>query len=105
MRPALYNKDEVGEALMNDSCSPGIIPPFFSRFLFPVMPNLDNLRDIVLDAFSLAFVSSSLLVFLGKKIANFHNYNVNSNQVGRQAFLLLSLTRKSLYSNLSLLLT
>nr|XP_019594381.1 PREDICTED: testis anion transporter 1 isoform X5 [Rhinolophus sinicus] len=49
-------------------------------FLFPVMPDLNILPEIILQAFSLAFVSSSLLIFLGKKIANFHNYNVNSNQ-------------------------
>uniref|UniRef100_A0A671FZE7 Solute carrier family 26 member 8 n=1 Tax=Rhinolophus ferrumequinum TaxID=59479 RepID=A0A671FZE7_RHIFE len=49
-------------------------------FLLPVMPDLNILPEIILEAFSLAFVSSSLLIFLGKKIANFHNYNVNSNQ-------------------------
>ncbi|XP_058409951.1 testis anion transporter 1 isoform X1 [Diceros bicornis minor] len=49
-------------------------------FLFPVMPDLDILPEIILQAFSLAIVSSSLLIFLGKKIASFHNYNVNSNQ-------------------------
>ncbi|XP_016079157.1 PREDICTED: testis anion transporter 1 [Miniopterus natalensis] len=50
------------------------------RFLLPVTPDFRDLREIILDAFSLSLVSSSLLIFLGKKIANFHNYRVNSNQ-------------------------
>nr|KAF6363646.1 solute carrier family 26 member 8 [Pipistrellus kuhlii] len=49
-------------------------------FLFPVFPDMGNFQDVVVDAFSLALVSSSLLVFLGKKFASFHNYSVNSNQ-------------------------
>ncbi|KAK2508123.1 hypothetical protein MC885_021568, partial [Smutsia gigantea] len=49
-------------------------------FLFPVMPDLNILHKIILEAFSLALVSSSLLIFVGKKIASVHNYHVNSNQ-------------------------
>ncbi|XP_037002151.2 testis anion transporter 1 [Artibeus jamaicensis] len=49
-------------------------------FLYPVTPDFDILQEIILEAFFLALVSSSLLLFLGKKIASFHNYNVNSNQ-------------------------
>nr|XP_025846594.1 testis anion transporter 1 [Vulpes vulpes] len=49
-------------------------------FLFPVTPDLNILHELILEAFSLALVSSSLLIFLGKKIASYHNYHVNSNQ-------------------------
>uniref|UniRef100_A0A667GLN8 Solute carrier family 26 member 8 n=1 Tax=Lynx canadensis TaxID=61383 RepID=A0A667GLN8_LYNCA len=49
-------------------------------FLFPVMPDLNILPELILEAFSLALVSSSLLVFVGKKVASRHNYRVNSNQ-------------------------
>ncbi|XP_023402190.1 testis anion transporter 1 isoform X8 [Loxodonta africana] len=49
-------------------------------FLFPVIPDMDILSKVILQAISLALVSSSLLVFLGKKIAAVHNYRVNSNQ-------------------------
>ncbi|XP_027457380.2 testis anion transporter 1 isoform X2 [Zalophus californianus] len=49
-------------------------------FLFPVTPDLNILPELMLEAFSLALVSSSLLIFVGKKIANYHNYHVNSNQ-------------------------
>lgn len=85
-------KDGVREVLINDSCYLQIIPPFYSSFLFPETPDFSILTEVLLEAFSLALVSASLLVFLGKKIASFHNYEVNSNQVRGQAFLLLSLT-------------
>ncbi|XP_070101615.1 testis anion transporter 1 isoform X4 [Equus caballus] len=49
-------------------------------FVFPVTPDFKILPQIILEACSLALVSSSLLIFLGKKIASFHNYSVNSNQ-------------------------
>ncbi|XP_032196385.1 testis anion transporter 1 isoform X3 [Mustela erminea] len=49
-------------------------------FMFPVTPDLKILPELILEAFSLALVSSSLLIFLGKKIASYHNYYVNSNQ-------------------------
>lgn len=49
--------------------------------MFPVTPDLKFLPELILEAFSLALVSSSLLIFLGKKIASYHNYYVNSNQV------------------------
>lgn len=97
VRPALYDKDGVGEVPITHSCSPGIIPPFYSSFLFPVMPDLNILPEIIIQAFSLAFVSSSLLIFLGKKIANFHNYNVNSNQVRGQVFLFITSSDPSVF--------
>ncbi|XP_006860630.1 PREDICTED: testis anion transporter 1 [Chrysochloris asiatica] len=50
------------------------------RFLFPEIPNMNILHIIILQAFSLALVSSSLLIFLGRKISAIHNYDVNSNQ-------------------------
>ena len=53
---------------------------------------MSHFTEILVESFSLALVSSSLLIFLGRKIASFHNYNVNSNQVRGQAFLLLSQT-------------
>lgn len=87
-----YDKVGMGEMPVNDSCYLGIIPPFYSSFLFPVTPDMSNLTEVLLEAFSLALVSSSLLIFLGRKIASFHNYDVNSNQVRGQAFLLLSVT-------------
>ena len=87
-----YDKVGVGEMPINDSCYLRIIPPLYSSFLFPVTPDVSNLTEVLLEAFSLALVSSSLLIFLGRKIASFHNYDVNSNQVRGQAFLLLSLT-------------
>ncbi|XP_076773352.1 testis anion transporter 1 isoform X3 [Arvicanthis niloticus] len=49
-------------------------------FVFPETPELGVLSRIVLQAMSLALVSSFLLVSLGKKIANLHNYRINSNQ-------------------------
>ncbi|KAM9667412.1 LOW QUALITY PROTEIN: testis anion transporter 1 [Trichechus inunguis] len=49
-------------------------------FLFPVIPDMDILPKVILQGISLALVSSSLLIFLGKKIATIHNYRVNSNQ-------------------------
>ncbi|KAI4531267.1 hypothetical protein MG293_019125 [Ovis ammon polii] len=49
-------------------------------FLFPVTPDMSNLTEVLAESFSLALVSSFLLIFLGKKIASFHNYDVNSNQ-------------------------
>ena len=71
----------MGKEPINGSCFLGIIPPFYSSFLFPVMPDLNILPELILEAFSLALVSSSLLVFVGKKVASRHNYRVNSNQV------------------------
>ncbi|XP_012576021.1 PREDICTED: testis anion transporter 1 isoform X1 [Condylura cristata] len=72
---ALANK--VGMATENTRDIIEMIP---YSFLFPVTPDFSILPQIILEAISLALVSSSLLVFLGKKIASFHNYNVNSNQ-------------------------
>ncbi|XP_062451223.1 testis anion transporter 1 [Rhea pennata] len=50
------------------------------RFLPPTPPDLSNLNKIVFHAFSLAIVSYFLLVFVGKKYASLHNYNIASNQ-------------------------
>ncbi|ELW66131.1 Testis anion transporter 1 [Tupaia chinensis] len=49
-------------------------------FLFPTTPDFSILPEVVFQAISLSLVSSFLLIFLGKKIAALHNYNVNSNQ-------------------------
>ncbi|XP_036016412.1 testis anion transporter 1 isoform X3 [Mus musculus] len=49
-------------------------------FVFPENPEFGILSRVVLQALSLSFVSSFLLISLGKKIANFHNYRTNSNQ-------------------------
>ncbi|XP_004710873.1 testis anion transporter 1 isoform X1 [Echinops telfairi] len=49
-------------------------------FLFPGIPDMDLLSKIIFQAISLALVSSSLLIFLGKKFATAHKYKVNSNQ-------------------------
>ncbi|XP_006882236.1 PREDICTED: testis anion transporter 1 [Elephantulus edwardii] len=49
-------------------------------FQFPVIPDMNILGKVILQAISLALVSSALLIFLGKKISTMHNYNVNSNQ-------------------------
>ncbi|XP_049620757.1 testis anion transporter 1 [Suncus etruscus] len=50
------------------------------RYQLPVVPDLKVFPDIVIEAMSLAIVSSSLLIFMGKKFATFHNYKVNCNQ-------------------------
>lgn len=50
-------------------------------FVFPETPEFGILSRIVLQALSLSVVSSFLLISLGKKIANLHNYRTNSNQV------------------------
>ncbi|XP_025912363.1 testis anion transporter 1 isoform X1 [Apteryx rowi] len=50
------------------------------RFLPPTPPDLSNLNKIVFHAFSLAIVSYFLLVFVGKRYASLHNYNIASNQ-------------------------
>ncbi|MEJ1270971.1 solute carrier family 26 member 8 [Cricetulus griseus] len=50
-------------------------------FVFPETPDFGILPTIILQAISLSLVSSFLIVSLGKKIANLHNYRINSNQV------------------------
>ncbi|KAG6935396.1 solute carrier family 26 member 8, partial [Chelydra serpentina] len=50
------------------------------RFLPPTLPDLSNLSRIVAHAFSLAIVSYFLLIFVGKRYACIHNYNISSNQ-------------------------
>uniref|UniRef100_A0A8C8TL59 Solute carrier family 26, member 8 n=1 Tax=Peromyscus maniculatus bairdii TaxID=230844 RepID=A0A8C8TL59_PERMB len=49
-------------------------------FVFPETPEFGVLTRVILQAMSLSLVSSFLLVSLGKKIASFHNYRINSNQ-------------------------
>ncbi|XP_004590531.2 testis anion transporter 1 isoform X1 [Ochotona princeps] len=49
-------------------------------FLFPITPDVSELRRVFFQAISLALVSSFMLMFLGRKIASLHNYKVNSNQ-------------------------
>ncbi|XP_006983167.2 testis anion transporter 1 isoform X4 [Peromyscus maniculatus bairdii] len=49
-------------------------------FVFPETPEFGILTRVILQAMSLSLVSSFLLVSLGKKIASFHNYRINSNQ-------------------------
>ncbi|ERE87707.1 testis anion transporter 1 isoform X1 [Cricetulus griseus] len=49
-------------------------------FVFPETPDFGILPTIILQAISLSLVSSFLIVSLGKKIANLHNYRINSNQ-------------------------
>ncbi|XP_049746490.1 testis anion transporter 1 isoform X2 [Elephas maximus indicus] len=61
-------------------------------FLFPVIPDMDILSKVIFQAISLALVSSSLLVFLGKKIAAVHNYRVNSNQAVLAGVILSNVT-------------
>lgn len=61
--------------------TPAVIPLFCSSFVFPETPEFGILSRIVLQALSLSVVSSFLLISLGKKIANLHNYRTNSNQV------------------------
>ncbi|XP_023576200.1 testis anion transporter 1 isoform X2 [Octodon degus] len=49
-------------------------------FVFPSLPDFSLVHNVVLQSMSLSLVSSFLLIFLGKRIASFHNYRVNSNQ-------------------------
>ncbi|XP_048203833.1 testis anion transporter 1 isoform X2 [Perognathus longimembris pacificus] len=49
-------------------------------FIPPVTPDFSILSKIIFQAISLSLVSAFLLIFTGKKIANLHNYKVNSNQ-------------------------
>ncbi|XP_048203834.1 testis anion transporter 1 isoform X3 [Perognathus longimembris pacificus] len=62
-------------------------------FIPPVTPDFSILSKIIFQAISLSLVSAFLLIFTGKKIANLHNYKVNSNQfaslVGAGVMLLL----------------
>ncbi|KAM6182322.1 testis anion transporter 1 [Erethizon dorsatum] len=72
---ALANK--INMATENSRILVEMIP--FS-FVFPTLPDLSIVSDVVLQSISLSLVSSFLLIFLGKRIASFHNYRVNSNQ-------------------------
>ncbi|XP_021489171.1 testis anion transporter 1 [Meriones unguiculatus] len=49
-------------------------------FVLPETPEFGILHNIISQAISLSLVSAFLLISLGKKIARFHNYRVNSNQ-------------------------
>ncbi|XP_044286272.1 testis anion transporter 1 [Varanus komodoensis] len=50
------------------------------RFLHPTFPDLSKLSKIILHASSLAIVSYFLLIFVGKKYANIHNYHIRHTQ-------------------------
>ncbi|KAF7244513.1 Testis anion transporter 1, partial [Varanus komodoensis] len=51
------------------------------RFLHPTFPDLSKLSKIILHASSLAIVSYFLLIFVGKKYANIHNYHIRHTQL------------------------
>uniref|UniRef100_A0A8D0KFV2 Solute carrier family 26 member 8 n=1 Tax=Salvator merianae TaxID=96440 RepID=A0A8D0KFV2_SALMN len=55
-----------------------VMPPH--RFLHPTLPDFSKLSEIVLHATSLALVSYFLLIFVGKKYANIHNYHIRHTQ-------------------------
>nr|XP_042121781.1 testis anion transporter 1 isoform X2 [Peromyscus maniculatus bairdii] len=63
-------------------------------FVFPETPEFGVLTRVILQAMSLSLVSSFLLVSLGKKIASFHNYRINSNQEKSPTTLKVVLSRK-----------
>ncbi|POI35479.1 hypothetical protein CIB84_000768 [Bambusicola thoracicus] len=60
--------------------SSAVVSGIPQRFLPPTLPDLSNLRKIILHAFSLATISCFLLVFIGEKYALLHNYNISSSQ-------------------------
>ncbi|XP_062834372.1 testis anion transporter 1 isoform X3 [Anolis carolinensis] len=49
-------------------------------FLYPVLPDVSKWKNMALHASSLAIVSYFLLIFVGKKYANMHNYHVRHTQ-------------------------
>uniref|UniRef100_A0A6I8N1L5 STAS domain-containing protein n=1 Tax=Ornithorhynchus anatinus TaxID=9258 RepID=A0A6I8N1L5_ORNAN len=51
-----------------------------SSFLNPAVPDMTLLNSVIVNAFSLAIVSYFLLIFVGRRFASFHNYNINCNQ-------------------------
>ncbi|XP_066217535.1 testis anion transporter 1 [Saccopteryx leptura] len=65
---------------MATETSQAIIDMIPYSFLFPEAPDFQLLPKVLLEAFSLAFVSTALLIFVGRKTASAHNYKVNSNQ-------------------------
>ncbi|XP_016848736.2 testis anion transporter 1 isoform X2 [Anolis carolinensis] len=50
-------------------------------FLYPVLPDVSKWKNMALHASSLAIVSYFLLIFVGKKYANMHNYHVRHTQL------------------------
>ncbi|XP_036022902.1 testis anion transporter 1 [Onychomys torridus] len=69
--------NKISMATENSKMLVNMIP---YSFLFPETPEFGILTKVILQAMSLSLVSSFLLISLGKKIANFHNYRINSNQ-------------------------
>ncbi|XP_052600382.1 testis anion transporter 1 isoform X6 [Peromyscus californicus insignis] len=69
--------NKISMATENSKMLVNMIP---YSFVFPETPEFGILTRVILQAMSLSLVSSFLLVSLGKKIANFHNYRINSNQ-------------------------
>ncbi|XP_031820847.1 testis anion transporter 1 isoform X5 [Sarcophilus harrisii] len=65
---------------MNTETSKHIVDMIPYSFLYPEPAELKLLHMIVCHALSLSMVSYILLVFIGKKIASLHNYNINPNQ-------------------------
>ncbi|XP_062992010.1 LOW QUALITY PROTEIN: testis anion transporter 1 [Elgaria multicarinata webbii] len=60
--------------------SKGVFTMAPDRFLHPTLPDFSKLNKIVLHASSLAIVSYFLLIFVGKKYANIHNYHLRHTQ-------------------------
>ncbi|XP_074167243.1 testis anion transporter 1 isoform X5 [Sminthopsis crassicaudata] len=65
---------------MNTETSKHIVDMIPYSFLYPEPAELKLLHMIVCHALSLSMVSYILLIFIGKKIASLHNYNINPNQ-------------------------
>ncbi|XP_066480710.1 testis anion transporter 1 [Tiliqua scincoides] len=60
--------------------SKGVFKMVPQSFLHPTLPDFSKLEKIVLHALSLAIVSYFLLIFVGKKYANIHNYHIRNTQ-------------------------
>ncbi|KAJ7332717.1 hypothetical protein JRQ81_014897 [Phrynocephalus forsythii] len=60
--------------------SKGIFTMAPHSFLRPTLPDFSRWSKIVLHASSLAIVSYFLLIFVGKKYANIHNYHIRHTQ-------------------------
>ncbi|XP_070605066.1 testis anion transporter 1 [Erythrolamprus reginae] len=60
--------------------SQGVFKMTPHKFLNPTLPVFSKLGKIVLHASSLAIVSYFLLIFVGKKYANIHNYHIRHTQ-------------------------
>ncbi|KAJ6662527.1 hypothetical protein lerEdw1_011663 [Lerista edwardsae] len=60
--------------------SKGVFNMVPNSFLHPTLPDFSKVEKIVLHALSLAIVSYFLLIFVGKKYANIHNYHIRNTQ-------------------------